>query len=74
MVGGVAISYANIIAMLVLNVAPFAYFLCAVNVSLLNNQNTHNSYVNLRKIKKSYLLLERLATYLVTIRTSAKIN
>ena len=47
MVGGVAVGYANMMAMPVLNVAPSADLSSAVNLSQLNNHNTFNSQVNL---------------------------
>ena len=49
MVDGVAVGYANMMAMRVLNVSPFADFSSAVNLSQLNNHNTFISHVNLNR-------------------------
>ena len=49
MVGGVAVGYANMMAMPILNVAPSADLSSAVNLSQLNNHNTFKSHVNLNR-------------------------
>ena len=43
MVGGIAVGFANMNLLPVLNVAPSADLLSAVNLSQLNNHNTFNS-------------------------------
>ena len=56
MVGCVALGYANMMAMPVLNVAPSADLSSAVNLSQLNNHNTFNSHVNLNRNRINNLL------------------
>ena len=59
-VGYVAVGYANIMAIPVLNVALSADLSSAVNLSQLNNHNTFNSHVNLNKNRINNLLHGRL--------------
>ena len=67
MVGDVAVGYANMMAMPVLNVAPSADLSSAVNLSQLNNHKTFNSHVNFISHRINNLLPGRLATDAVTI-------
>ena len=67
MVGGLAVSYANMMIMPVLNVAPFTNLSSAVNLSQLNNYNTFNSHVNLNKNRINNLLPGRLPTDAITV-------
>ena len=68
MVGGVAVAYANMMAMPVLNVSPSADLSYAVNFSQLNNHNTFNSHVNLNRNRINNLLPGRLSTDGVTVQ------
>ena len=67
MVGGVALGYANMMAMPILNVAPSADLSSAVNLSQLNNNNTFNSHVNLNRNRIITLLPGRLPSDAITI-------
>ena len=67
MVGGVAVSYANMMAMPLINFAPSADLSSAVNLSQLTNHNTFNSHVNLNKNRINNLLPGRLLTDAVTV-------
>ena len=67
MVGGVAVGYANMMAMPVLNVAPSTDISSAVNLSQLNNHNTFNSHLNLNRNRINNLLPGRIATDPVTV-------
>ena len=60
MVGGVAVAYANMNILPLLNVAPSADFSSAVNLSQLNNHNTFNSHINLNRNRINNLLPGRL--------------
>ena len=62
MVGGVAVGYVNMMAMLVLNVAPSTDLSSAVNLSQLNNHNTFISHVNLNRNKFNNLQPGQLLT------------
>ena len=74
MVCGVAVGYANMIAMPVLNVELFADLSSAVNLSLLNNHNTFNSHVNLNRNRINNLLPERLSTDKVAVGQVLRLN
>ena len=67
MVAGVAVVYANMMAMPVINVAPSADLSNAVNLSQLNNHNTFNSHVNLNRNRINNLLPGKLSTDGVTV-------
>ena len=67
MVGGIAVGYANMMAMPILNVLPFADLSTAVNLSQLNNHNTFNSHVNFNSHRINNLLPRRLTNDAVTI-------
>ena len=67
MVAGVAVGYANMIAMPVLNVAPSADLTSAVNLSQLNKHNTYINHFNLNRKRINNLLPGRLLTYAVTV-------
>ena len=67
MVGGVAVGYANMMAMPVLNLASSADFSSAVNLSQLNNHNTFNSHVNLNRNRINNLLLGKLPSDALTV-------
>ena len=60
MVGGVAVGYANMNFILILNVTLSAGLSSAVNISQLNNHNTFNTHVNLNINRINNLLLGRL--------------
>ena len=67
MVGSVAVGYANMMAMPVLNVAPSADLTSAVNLSQLNNHNNFNNHINLNRNRINNLLPGRLSTDAVTV-------
>ena len=67
MVGGLAVGYANMMIMSILNVSPFADLSSAVNLSQLNNHNTFNSHVNLNRNRIHNLLPGRLTNDAVTV-------
>ena len=67
MVGNVAVGYANMMAMSVLNVAPSANFTSSVYFSQLNNHNSFNSHVNLNGNRMHNLLPGRLTNDAVTV-------
>ena len=65
--GGIAVAYANMNFIPILNVAPSADLLSAVNLSQLNNYNTFNSHVNLNKNRINNLLPGRLPSDAITV-------
>ena len=67
MIGGVAVGYANMMAMPVLNVAPSADLLSFVNLLQLNNYNTFNSHANLNRNRINNLLPGRLPSDAITV-------
>ena len=67
MVGGVAVAYANMNLLPVLNVAPSADLSSAVNLSQLTNHNSFNSHVNLNRNRINNLLPGRLLSDAVTV-------
>ena len=67
MVGGVAVVYANIMAMPVLNVVPSIDPSSAVNLSQLNNHNTFKSNVNLNRNRINNLQPGRSLTDAVNV-------
>ena len=67
MVGGLAVGYANMNLMPVLNVSPSADLSSAVNLSQLNNHNTFNSHVNLNRNRINNLLPGRLPSDAITV-------
>ena len=73
MVGGVTVSYPNMIAMPALNVAPLIDPLTAVNFSQLNSHNNYHSHVKLRANRINNLLYSKLATEAVTIQQMQKL-
>ena len=74
MVGGVAVAYANINSLLILNVAPFAELSCAFNNLQLIKHNPFYSHVKLNRKRINNLLPVRLPSDAITHRTSTKIN
>ena len=60
MVGGLAVGYANMNFIPILNVTPWIDPSSAVNLSLLNNHNTFNPHVNLNRNRINNLLPGRL--------------
>ena len=67
MVGGVAVGYANMMLMAILNVSPSIDPSSAVNLSQLNNHNSVNSHVNLNRNRINNLLPGRLSTDAVNL-------
>ena len=67
MAGGVAVAYANMNLILILNVAPSIDPSSAVNLSLLNNHNTFNSHVNINRNRINNLLPGRLPTDAINV-------
>ena len=65
--GGVAVAYANMNLLPVLNVAPSIDPSSAVNLSQLNNHHTFNSHVNLNRNRINNLLPVRLLTDAITV-------
>ena len=65
--GGVAVAYANMNLLPVLNVAPSIDPSSAVNLSQLTNHNTFNSHVNLNLNRINNLLPGRLPTDAITV-------
>ena len=65
--GGVAVGYANMNFIPILNVPPSADLSSAVNLSQLNNHNTFNSHVNLNKNRINKLLAGRLPFDAITV-------
>ena len=67
MVGGVAVCYANMMALPVLNVAPYADLSSAINLSQLNNHNIFNSHLNLSSHRINNFLPGILASDAITV-------
>ena len=67
MVGGVAVVYANMNFIPILNVAPSIDLSSVVNLSQLTNHNTFNSHVNLDRNRINNLLLGRLPSDAITV-------
>ena len=65
--GGVAVGYANMNFIPILNVAPSADLSSAVNLSQLTNHNAFNSHVNLNRNRINNLLPRRLSSDAITI-------
>ena len=67
MVGELAVGYANMNLLPLLNVATSADLSSAVNLSQWNNHNTFNSHVNLNRNRINNLLPVRLPTDAITV-------
>ena len=67
MVCGVAVGYANMMAMSVLNVAPSADLTSAVNLLHLNNHNWFNSNVNLNRDRINNIVAGRASMDVVNV-------